>query len=351
MDLMDSKSPKISIVVPVYNEAESLDLLHARIVEVVSSHEITYEIVFVDDGSADDSWSKIEALHRADAAVHGIRFRRNFGKAAALAAGFDQATGEFVITMDADLQDDPQEIPNLIDKLNAGFDVVSGWKKVRHDPWHKTMPSKVFNFLVSWTTGVPLHDHNCGLKAYRREIFDEVQLYGEMHRFVPVLAAARGWKVGEIIVQHHPRKFGYSKYGAKRFIKGLLDLITVYFLTGFRQRPQHLLGSFGLVCLSVGAIGLLILMSLWFITRQSTALDDFHLHQHATFYLSICSLLLGFQMVALGILAELITAISRPAQHPFSIRQRTTTGQPNPPSKADHTSTSDISSHCTHDTL
>lgn len=327
MDFIESKSPKISIVVPVYNEAESLDLLHARIVEVVSANNITYELLLVDDGSWDESWTKIESLHRADPAVHGIRFRRNFGKAAALAAGFDQAIGEIVITMDADLQDDPQEIPNLIAKMNEGFDVVSGWKKIRHDPWHKTLPSRVFNFLVGWATGVPLHDHNCGLKAYRREIFDEVQLYGEMHRFVPVLAAARGWKVGEIVVQHHPRKFGYSKYGAKRFIKGLLDLITVYFLTGFRQRPQHLLGSFGLICLSAGSMGLMILMSLWCISRLSTSIEDFHLHKHATFYLSICSLLLGFQMVALGILAELITAISRPDQQPFSIRQRTSNPQ------------------------
>jgi len=332
MDFIDPKSPKLSIVVPVYNEAESLDLLHARIVEVVSLHQFTYEILMVDDGSSDDSWRKIEALHNLDAAVHGIRFRRNFGKAAALAAGFDQARGEIVITMDADLQDDPQEIPNLVAKMNEGFDVVSGWKKIRYDPWHKTLPSRVFNFLVGWTTGVPLHDHNCGLKAYRREIFDEVQLYGEMHRFVPVLAASRGWKVGEIIVQHHPRKFGYSKYGAKRFIKGLLDLITVYFLTGFRQRPQHLLGSFGLICLSIGSIGLLTLMSFWCISRLSSQIEDFHLHKHATFYLSIGSILLGFQMVAVGILAELITAISRPDQPPFSVRQRTSNlTPPSPP--------------------
>jgi glycosyltransferase involved in cell wall biosynthesis len=334
MEFFKRLSPQISVVVPVYNEAESLEILHARIIEVVAAHQIIYEILLIDDGSSDNSWDQIEKLHQRDPAVHGIRLRRNFGKAAALAAGFDQACGAIIITMDADLQDDPQEIPSLLAKMNEGFDVVSGWKKVRHDPWHKTLPSRVFNFLVGWATGVPLHDHNCGLKAYRREIFDEVQLYGEMHRFVPVLAAARGWKVGEIVVQHHPRKFGYSKYGAKRFIKGLLDLITVYFLTGFRQRPQHLLGSFGLCCLTGGTIGLMLLMAIWCISRLSSNIEDFHLHKHATFYLSICSLLLGFQMVAVGILAELITAISRPDQQPFSIRQRTPTSTSSPSSNA-----------------
>ncbi len=319
-----SPPPRISIVVPVFNEAESLELLHSKIVEVVSANGLSYELLLIDDGSADNSWQQIEGLHKRDSSVKGIRLRRNFGKAAALAAGFDIATGEFIITMDADLQDDPQEIPNLLAKMAEGFDVVSGWKKVRNDPWHKVWPSKVFNFLVGWATGVPLHDHNCGLKAYRREIFEEVQLYGEMHRFVPVLAAARGWKVGEIPVQHYPRQFGYSKYGAKRFIKGLLDLITVYFLTGYRQRPQHLLGSFGLACLLFGSIGLTLLLGAWGISRLTDSIEDIHLHERAIFYLSICALLLGFQMVAVGILAELITAISRPGQSPYSIRQRTT---------------------------
>ncbi|MEY4565379.1 MAG: Undecaprenyl-phosphate 4-deoxy-4-formamido-L-arabinose transferase [Planctomycetota bacterium] len=324
-----SSSPKLSIVIPVFNEAESLNLLHEKIVDVAQTGNLSYQLLLIDDGSTDSSWERITELNAHDPNTTGIRLRRNFGKAAALAAGFDSATGEVLITMDADLQDDPQEIPNLLKKMSEGYDVVSGWKKVRNDPWHKTFPSKIFNFLVGWATGVPLHDHNCGLKAYRREIFDEVKLYGEMHRFVPVLAASRGWKVGEIPVQHHPRQFGHSKYGAKRFIKGLLDLITVYFLTGFRQRPQHLLGSFGLICLLGGSVGLFILLTFWLISRMSEAIPDIHLHERAIFYLSICSLLLGFQMVAVGILAELITAISRPDQSPYSISQTTSSSNVN----------------------
>ena len=186
---------------------------------------------------------EIEQLAAADPRVRGIRFRRNFGKAAALSAGFDAARGELVVTLDADLQDDPREIPRFLAEIDKGLDCVSGWKQVRHDPWHKVGPSRVFNWLVGVLTGVKLHDHNCGFKCYRREIFDEVRLYGELHRFVPVLAAARGWKVGEIVVNHRARKFGRSKYGVTRIVKGFLDLLTVYFLTGFEQRPQHLLGT------------------------------------------------------------------------------------------------------------
>src|SRR5438270_1732763 len=232
---------KLSAVIPLFNEAESLTTLHAELVAVAEAEGYDIEIIFVDDGSTDGSWAEVRRLIKADQRVRGIRFRRNFGKAAALSAGFAAARGELVVTLDADLQDDPREIPRFLAEIEKGLDCVSGWKQVRHDPWHKVGPSRVFNWLVGVLTGVKLHDHNCGFKCYRREIFNEVRLYGELHRFVPVLAAARGWTVGEIAVNHRPRKFGRSKYGVTRIVKGFLDLLTVYFLTGFEQRPLHLL--------------------------------------------------------------------------------------------------------------
>ena len=221
----------LSIVIPVYNEVDSLKQLYNELSQVAHDHAYELQVVFVDDGSTDGSWDQIQQIAREDARVEGIRFRRNFGKAAALSAGFDAAQGDLVMTLDADLQDDPREIPRFLDQMED-HDVVSGWKKKRHDPFHKVIPSRMFNWLVSRLTGVKLHDHNCGFKCYRREIFEEVRLYGELHRFVPVLAAARGWRVGEIVVNHRPRVHGKSKYGFRRFVKGFLDLMTVYFLTG-----------------------------------------------------------------------------------------------------------------------
>ena len=226
----------ISLVIPLYNEAESLPALLADIRAAAETLPHTVEVVFVDDGSTDASWATIRTLADADAGVRAIRFRRNFGKAAALQAGFGVAAGEVVLTLDADLQDDPREIPRFLDAIAGGLDVVSGWKKVRHDPLHKTFPSRVFNGLVSRVTGVKLHDHNCGFKAYRREVLAEVRLYGELHRFVPVLAASRGFRVGELVVHHRARQFGRSKFGWQRTVKGFLDLVQVRFLTRFGQR-------------------------------------------------------------------------------------------------------------------
>src|SRR5215831_18773330 len=200
----------ISVVIPVYNERDSLSQLHAEIAAVAAEACLDLEVVFVDDGSTDDSWAVIAELAKKHPWTRGLRFRRNFGKAAALSAGFKSANGDVIMTLDADLQDDPKEIPRFLEALGTGLDVVSGWKKVRLDPWHKTLPSKVFNALVGWLTGVRLHDHNCGFKCYRAEVLREVRLYGELHRFVPVLAAARGFKVGEIAVDHRPRRFGRS---------------------------------------------------------------------------------------------------------------------------------------------
>jgi len=313
----------LSIVVPVYNEFESLAELHRELDEVSRRHALPLEIIFVDDGSSDGSWDVIRVLAEQDRRVKGIRFRRNFGKAAALSAGIDSATGDLVFTLDADLQDDPREIPRFLAEMDRGFDVVSGWKQRRHDPWHKVWPSKVFNWLVGYLTGVQLHDHNCGFKCYRREIFAEVRLYGELHRFVPVLAAARGWRVGELVVHHRARRFGYSKYGVRRFVKGFLDLLTVCFLTGYGQRPQHLLGGLGLLAFFLGGCGLVILSFGWVVTRLNAGPnDDLHLHDRAIFFFSIVSLLLGAQCLSIGFLAEMITAASARDVVPYSVRER-----------------------------
>jgi glycosyltransferase involved in cell wall biosynthesis len=314
--------PMISFVIPVFNEGESLVLLHGEIVQQAGPVGQALEIVFVDDGSRDRSWTVIRELAASDARVKGIRLRRNFGKAAALSAGFAAAQGDIVFTLDADLQDDPAEVPKFLATLDEGHDVVSGWKKVRHDPWHKTLPSRVFNGLVSWLTGVHLHDHNCGFKCYRSEIFKEIRLYGELHRFIPVLAAARGFRVGEIVVNHRPRRFGHSKYGLRRFVKGFLDLLTVKFLTGFGQRPQHLLGSIGLVSFVLGVLGLGWLAVTW-VWRLWDPDRFLAIHERALTIYSMAAMLLGAQFMSIGFLAELITAYLGRDRDSFSIAEKT----------------------------
>lgn len=316
-----------SIVIPVYNEEESLRQLVDEIDRVSKQHSYELEILFVDDGSSDRSWSVIEELASGDSRIQGIRFRRNFGKAAALSAGFSAATGDLVFTMDADLQDDPSEIPQFLKAMDNELDVVSGWKKVRHDPWHKVGPSRIFNRLVGWLTGVKLHDHNCGFKCYRREIFDEVRLYGELHRFVPVLAAAKGWRVGEVVVNHRARQHGKSKYGFKRFVKGFLDLMTVYFLTGFKQRPQHLLGTIGVISFLTGLTGLAYLAVYW-LARQSGLMPDLEpLHQRPAVLYSLGALIVGAQFTSVGFLAELMTAHNSRDTQIYSISQQTASSQ------------------------
>jgi len=313
----------LSIVIPVYNEQDTLRTLRDEIDAVAQEHGYELDIVFVDDGSSDDSWQQISQLAADDGRVRGIRFRRNFGKAAALNAGFEAARGELVFTMDADLQDDPKEIPRFLQHIAAGFDVVSGWKKVRHDPWHKVGPSRVFNGLVSWLTGVQLHDHNCGFKCYRREIFREVHLYGELHRFVPVLAEARGWKVSEVVVDHRARQHGESKYGWWRIPKGFLDLLTVKFLTGFGQRPQHALGAFGLGAFLISLLGITALTVAWGVTRiPFLGLEPIHLHERAIFFYSLTALAIGAQFMLAGFLAEMITAMNVRSSNIYSISQR-----------------------------
>ncbi|HBO42556.1 MAG TPA: glycosyltransferase [Planctomycetaceae bacterium] len=314
----------LSIVIPVYNEVESLAKLHAELTDVARAEGYELDVVFVDDGSTDGSWNELARLAEADPHVRAIRFRRNFGKAAALSAGFAAAQGELVMTLDADLQDDPREIPRFLAKMSAdGLGVVSGYKKVRHDPWHKVLPSRVFNWLVSRMTGVVLHDHNCGMKCYRREIFDEVRLYGELHRFVPVLAAARGFRVGELVIEHRPREFGKSKYGVTRIVKGFLDLLTVKFLTGFGQRPQHLLGTLGLASFFLGAVGLIYLAAYWLASQLAPEWGLLPLHQRPAMIYSMGLLLLGGQLMSIGFLGELILAYHQHDIDTYSIAERT----------------------------
>jgi len=314
----------LSIVIPVLNEVESLDPLYQEIEEVAAANGLEIEVIFVDDGSTDGSWDAIRRLAAGDPRVRGLHFRRNFGKSAALTAGFDEALGELIITLDADLQDDPHEIPRFLAEVGKGVDVISGWKKVRHDRWTKVVPSRVFNWLVRAMTGVGLHDHNCGMKCYRREVFDEVRLYGELHRFVPVLAAARGFSVGELVIHHRPRKFGRSKFGgAARFVKGFIDLLTVRFLTGYGQRPQHLLGTIGLTTFLIGAIGLAYLSGYWAVAQWKPEWRLVPLHERPALYYSLGLLIFGGQVLSIGVLGELIVAYHDRAFRTFSISART----------------------------
>jgi dolichol-phosphate mannosyltransferase len=314
--------PLISVVVPVLDEAESLPQLADELRAVAAANQLELEVIFVDDGSRDASWETIRRLAESTPRMQGIRFRRNFGKASALAAGFDAAAGDIVFQMDADLQDDPAEIPNFLRTLAGGFDVVNGWKRKRHDPWHKVWPSRVFNRMVSRMTGLRLHDHNCGFKCFRAEVVKQMRLYGELHRFIPVIAHADGYRVAEMEVQHRPRVFGRSKYGVRRFFKGFLDLMTVTFLTGFGQRPLHLLGGIGLVAFLLGTLGLGYLAVCWVLARLEVE-GYGPIGERPMLIYSVAAVLLGFQMLAIGFLAELIIAMSIRNEHSYNIAERT----------------------------
>ena len=316
---------KLSLVIPVLNEVDSLRELHAQIAKIASEQSLDIEVIFVDDGSRDGSWKLIEQLARDDSRVSGIRFRRNFGKAAALTAGLKRATGDLILTMDADLQDDPAEIPNFLAKLNEGdgADFVNGWKMRRLDPWHKTYPSKVFNWLVSRLTGLKLHDHNCGVKLFGAEVARDVHLYGEMHRFVPVLAHAKGFRVVELGVNHRPRQHGYSKYGIRRFTRGFLDLLTVAFLTNYGQRPHHMLGWIGLICLSLGFAGLGYLAVIWLLMNVCSIWPPTPIGNRPLLAYSIASTLLGAQAIAVGLIAELIVHYNHRDSDSYSVAEET----------------------------
>jgi len=299
----------VSVIVPVLNEAETLATLVGEIEAGLSSlPALTYEVVFVDDGSTDESWKTIAALSLDHPQVRGVRLRRNMGKAAALKVGVENSVGATVVTMDADLQDDASELPRFLAELEAGADLVSGWKRDRKDPLSKRLPSKVFNGITGRVTGVKLHDHNCGFKAARREIYEQVPLYGELHRYVPVTAVSLGYRIDEIPVNHRPRTHGKSKYGFERYVRGFIDLLTVLMLTRYGRRPGHLFGGASVIFGLVGFLILTYLTGVWFFT------DD-PIGTRPLLFLGILLEVVAVQLLSLGVLSELVQ--SRTAEQPL----------------------------------
>lgn len=291
--------PDISVLVPVYNEVESLGELVHEIESACAAGSYSYEILFVDDGSSDGSWEEIERLRANDLRVRGIRFQRNYGKSAAIAVGFQEVRGRYVVTMDADLQDDPAEIPGLIAYLEDGYDLVSGWKKERKDPFIKTVTSRFFNLTTRVVSGIPLHDFNCGLKAYQRTVVRRLKVYGEMHRYLPVLAKWEGFsKIAEHPVNHRARKYGYTKFGLERFIRGFLDLISVFFLTRFAVRPMHFFGTLGTLSFVGGFAINLYLTIEWLGGRP--------IGRRPLLFLGMLLIILGVQLFSTGLLGEMI---------------------------------------------
>ncbi len=296
--------PALSVVVPVFEEEESLEVLCSELDEVLRTLELDAEVIFVDDGSRDGSFSVLQRLSERYDFVRAIRFRRNYRKAAALAAGFREARGDVVVTMDADLQDDPREIPNLLDKLDEGFDLVSGWKKNRLDPMTKTVPSKLFNRVTSMVSGLRLHDFNCGLKAYRREVVEDAlpYLYGELYRYLPAIAHWAGYRVGEIPVQHRKRRFGRSKFGTRRLLNGFLDLLSITFVVRFMSTPMHLFGSLGLLSTFGGAA---ICSYIAFLRFEHGNIQN----RHPLLILGVLLIIVGIQLFSTGLLGDMLARV------------------------------------------
>lgn len=300
---------QISVLVPVFNEEESLPELTQWISRVMKEHGFSYEVILINDGSTDRSWEVIQEISSKNQHLKGLNFTRNYGKSAALDAGFRRAIGEVVITMDADLQDSPDEIPGLYDMVTKeGLDVVSGWKKERHDPISKTIPSKFFNGVTRWISGIQLHDFNCGLKAYRNKVVKNVHVYGEMHRYIPLLAKWNGFpKIGEKVVQHQPRKYGYSKFGLERFLNGFLDLITVSFVHRYKKKPMHFFGLLGTLSFFSGFV-----ITAWLIFEKiyglSKGLKVREIVDQPLFFLALVALIIGVQLFVTGFIAELMTS-------------------------------------------
>jgi glycosyltransferase involved in cell wall biosynthesis len=291
----------ISIVIPLLNEEESLPELASWISRVMDENKFSYEVLFVDDGSKDKSWAMIESLTASNPCLKGIKFRRNYGKAAALNIGFAQAAGDVVITMDADLQDSPDEIPGLYKMIKSdGFDLVSGWKKKRHDPISKTIPTKFYNWSARRMSGIKLHDFNCGLKAYKNEVIKSIEVYGEMHRYIPFLSKSAGFKnIGEKVVQHQKRKFGKTKYGLDRFYKGYLDLLTISFITRFAKRPMHFFGLWGSLIFFAGFV------IAGYLAYAKYFMDGFKMTDRPLFYFGLLAMVLGTQLFVAGFLGEM----------------------------------------------
>lgn len=304
---------ELSIVVPLFNEAESLPELHAWIQRVLNAHHLTYEVIFVDDGSKDGSWNVIEELKQKDAQVRGIKFLRNYGKSAALHTGFEAATGKVVVTMDADLQDSPDELPELHRMITEDdFDVVSGWKKKRYDPITKTIPTKLYNWAARRMTGIYLHDFNCGLKAYKLAVVKSIELYGDMHRYIPPLAKYAGFnKIGEKVVIHQARKYGTTKFGLNRFVNGPLDLMTVVFMGKFGKKPMHFFGVIGMILFFIGfALIAYLGIDKLFIDSTARLISD-----RTEFYICLTAMIMGVQFFVVGFLAELIGRNSSTRNH------------------------------------
>jgi glycosyltransferase involved in cell wall biosynthesis len=297
----------ISIVIPLLNEEESLPELAKWIERVMKENSFSYEVIFVDDGSTDDSWKVIQSLSAQTPAIKGLRFRRNYGKSAALNKGFEKAKGKVVITMDADLQDSPDEIPELYRMITEeGLDLVSGWKKRRHDPLTKTIPTKLYNWATRKMSGIHLHDFNCGLKAYRNKVIKSVEVYGEMHRYIPVMAKRAGFrKIGEKVVQHQARKYGVTKFGLERFVNGFLDLLSISFVTRFARRPMHFFGSLGSLSFLIGGF-----ISVWILAVKFFRLGGSNVREvvdQPLFYLALLAMIIGTQLFLTGFLAELVS--------------------------------------------
>jgi glycosyltransferase involved in cell wall biosynthesis len=299
----------LSFIIPVLNEELNVEELYRRIKRVITDHRLgDHEIIFIDDGSTDSTFERLLGLNKTDRKVKVIRFQSNFGKAAALNAGFEAAFGDIVFTMDGDLQDNPIEIPRFINKINKGYDLVSGWKFRRHDPITKTAPSKFFNWLTNLTTGVGIHDSNCGFKAYRKKVVKNIRIYGELHRNIPALAKWKGYKVGEIKVRHLPRKHGKSKYGFERLVKGFIDLITVKFLISFLRRPMHFFGTLGLLFLFLGFIMGIYLTFIKFIYNASIG-------QRPALFLAVLFIVFGTQLMSTGLLGEIFNSMNKSKEY------------------------------------
>lgn len=312
----------ISVIIPLYNEEESLPELHAWIRRVMQANGFTYEIIFINDGSTDNSWDIIEELRSKDENVHGIKFRRNYGKSPALYCGFKAAQGDVVITMDADLQDSPDEIPELYRMITEEhYDLVSGYKQKRYDPLTKTIPTKLFNATARKISGVHnLHDFNCGLKAYRSDVVKNIEVYGEMHRYIPYLAKEAGFgRIGEKVVHHQARKYGKSKFGINRFFNGYLDLLTLWFLTNFGKKPMHVFGLMGSFVFFIGFIALIWLIVEKVIMLVSGVYGDL-LSNHASFFIALAAILLGTQLFLAGFLGDLISR-SNPRRNDYQIEK------------------------------
>lgn len=301
----------ISVVIPLYNEDESINELVAWIAKVMYDNNFTYEIIIVDDGSTDNSWQEIKKLTEEYGSIRALRFRRNYGKSAALYCGFREAQGDVVFTMDADLQDSPDEIPAMYKMIVSDkFDMVSGWKKERHDPITKTVPSKFYNWVGRVTTGIHLHDMNCGLKAYRRDVVKSIEVYGEMHRYIPVLAKQAGYgKIGEKVVVHRARKYGVTKFGIERFINGFLDLMSILFMTKFGKKPMHLFGTIGVFMFFIGFVAAVIVGAMKLVALSRGIVAPL-VTSNPYFYLALTCMILGTQLFLTGFLGELVSRSS-----------------------------------------